>query len=201
MARQYKQPSLVSGMTVQDILTMDNRTFNSLKEADLRKVVGRLVSAGNKRMRTFEKKGATSPAVSAASKSGGKFSTKGKSFGELRSEYLRAKQFLQAKTSTVAGWNRTKKELAEKMQAAGADVTPGQLDDVLKTYDRLKQIDPTVESKGMKYRLISDIAQLDESMPIDEKMNQMLQRIDEIYEEEAESYYEAGGVSEFFNLD
>ena len=43
MARTYKQPSLVSGMTVQDILNMDNATFNKLTESEMRKGVGRLV--------------------------------------------------------------------------------------------------------------------------------------------------------------
>ena len=57
MARTYKQPSIVSGMTIQDILNMDNKTFNSLNTSDMRKVVGRLVSAGNKRLRSFERAG------------------------------------------------------------------------------------------------------------------------------------------------
>ena len=46
MPREYKQQSVVSGMSVQDILNIDNSIFNSLTESDLRKVVGRLVSAG-----------------------------------------------------------------------------------------------------------------------------------------------------------
>ena len=73
MARIYKQPSLVSGMTVQDILNMDNTTFNKLTESEMRKVVGRLVSAGNKRLRSFERAGESSPATRHGEKSGGVF--------------------------------------------------------------------------------------------------------------------------------
>ena len=39
MARKYKQPSIVSGMTIQDILNMDIDTFNKLNTSDMRKVV------------------------------------------------------------------------------------------------------------------------------------------------------------------
>ena len=111
MARTYKQKSIVSGMSVKDVLNMDINTFSSLNLSDMRKVVGRLVSAGNKRIRTFEKAGENSPALRYINKSGGKFSTKGKNLNELRREYARAKGFFESKTGNIKDWRKIKNEL------------------------------------------------------------------------------------------
>ena len=71
--KKYKQPSLVSGLSIDDILNMDIVDFNRLSEKDLKLVVGRMVSAVNKRLRRFEKKGISTPATRALMKSGGSF--------------------------------------------------------------------------------------------------------------------------------
>ena len=93
----YKNPSIVSGISISDILSMDNATFDSLGEKPLRMIVGRLVSAGNKRLRNFEKKQETSPAERYVMEHGGMFSTKGKNLNALRAEFKRAKDFLESR--------------------------------------------------------------------------------------------------------
>ena len=67
--KKYKQPSLVSGMSITDILNMDITDFNKLGFKNLKLVVGRLVSAVNKRLRRFEKKGIRTPATRSLMKS------------------------------------------------------------------------------------------------------------------------------------
>ena len=103
MAKTYKNPSIVSGLTIENILSMDIDKFNKLKEPDLKKIVGRLVSAANKRIRRMESAGIESPALSGVKRSGGTFSVKDKNLDQLRSEYARAKRFLTSKTSTIKG--------------------------------------------------------------------------------------------------
>lgn len=200
MAKVYKNPSLVSGMSVNDILNMDIDTFNKLGVSDMRKVVGRLVSAGNKRIRNFSKSGETSPAYRQVMKSGGLFSTKGKDLNALRSEYTRAKNFMQNRTSTKSGWKKVKKETAEQMKKQGVDVTPDELEDVLKIYERLKEIDPSISSRSLKYRVMQEISTMSDKIDFEEKILAMQDRLEEIYEEQAGLEDEFSGVSDFFEM-
>lgn len=206
MARTYKSPSIVSGMSVSDILNMDNKTFNSLTESEMRKVVGRLVSAGNKRLRTFEKRGITSPAAGAVRSSGGAFSTKGKDLNALRAEYARARSFMKSKTGTVKQWKKVKEQTANAMQARGVDVDPDKLEDLLKAYDRLKELDPTIEERSLKYKVMSETSDALDQMAedlsgeelVDAVVRAMQDEITNIYEEEREN--DAEDVSSFFEF-
>lgn len=121
--RKYKKRSIVSGKSVYDILHMSIDDFEKLGVKDLQKVVGRLVSAGNKRLRSFERAGESSPATRyILEKSGGMFTTKGKDLQGLRSEYKRAKGFLMSETGTRAGWNKVRKKTIKSLKKKGVDI-------------------------------------------------------------------------------
>lgn len=122
MPKAYKQKSIVSGLSINDIMSMDIRDFNKLSESDLRKVTGRLVSAGNKRMRRMESAGIESPSLRRAKKSGGAFSVKDKNLNQLRSEFMRAKAFLQSPTSSIKGYKEVQKKTIEGLKKQGIDV-------------------------------------------------------------------------------
>lgn len=203
MARIYKQPSLVSGMTVQDILNMDIDTFNKLNTSDLRKVVGRLVSAGNKRLRSFERAGESSPATRHVAKSGGAFSTKGKDLNALRSEYTRAKNFMQAKSGTRRGWTKTKRETIEGLSKHGVEMSEKQFDKVWKAYEDLKELSPEVANRGLKYSVLKDVANMaiDENKTADEIAVALHENLSQIYEEQARLDYDVDGVSGFFEIE
>lgn len=202
MARTYKSKSIVSGLSVKDILNLDNDTFNKLGISDMRKVVGRLVSAGNKRLRTFEKAGDISPAVRQVMRSGGNFSTKGKDLNALRSEYVRAKNFLQARTGTRKGWTNVRKDTIKALKKQGVEVTEEQFDDLWKAYEKLKELDPEVANKKMRYTVLKEIsnAMNDKSVTADEIATELHDKLDLIYEERAEIENETGGISDFFEL-
>lgn len=203
MARTYKQPSIVSGMTVQDILNMDNKTFNSLNTSDMRKVVGRLVSAGNKRLRSFERAGESSPATRHVAKSGGAFSTKGKDLNALRAEYTRAKNFLQAKTGTRKGWKQVKKETIAGLKKQGVEMNEQQFNDVWKAYEDLKELSPEVANRGLKYSVLKDVADMvtDTNKSADEIATALHENLSSIYEEQAGLEHGVDGVSGFFEIE
>ena len=203
MARKYKQPSIVSGMTVQDILNMDINTFNKLNTSDLRKVVGRLVSAGNKRLRSFERAGESSPATRYVAKSGGVFSTKGKDLNALRSEYTRAKNFLQSKTGTRKGWKQVKKEIIAGLKKQGVEMTDSQFNDVWKAYEELKELSPEVANRGLKYSVLKDVADMvtDTDKSADEIATVLHENLSKIYEEQAGLNNGIDGVSGFFEIE
>lgn len=203
MARAYKKPSLVSGMSVQDILNMDIETFNRLNMSDLRKVVGRLVSAGNKRLRSFERAGERSPATRHVEKSGGAFSTKGKDLNALRAEYARAKNFMQAKTGTRKGWKQVKKETIQGLRKQGVEMSESQFEDVWTAYEDLKEISPEVANRGLKYSVLKDVADMvtNTDKSADEIATALHENLSEIYEKQAGLNNDVDGVSGFFEIE
>ncbi len=203
MARKYKQPSIVSGMSVQAILNMDMETFNKLNTSELRKVVGRLVSAGNKRLRSFEKKGESSPAIRHVLRSGGAFSTKGKDLNALRAEYTRAKNFMQAKTGTLKGWKQVKKETIQGLKKQGVEMTASQFDDVWKAYEELKELSPEVANRGLKYSVLKDVVDMvtDTDKSADEIATALHENLSNIYEDHAGLNDGVDGVSGFFEIE
>lgn len=203
MARAYKQLSVVSGMSVQDILNMDIETFNKLNTSDLRKVVGRLVSAGNKRLRSFERAGESSPATRHVAKSGGAFSTKGKDLNALRSEFTRAKNFMQAKTGTRKGWKQVRKETIQGLQKHGVEMNENQFESVWKAYEDLKELSPEVANRGLKYSVLKDVADMvtDTDKSADEIAMAIHENLSQIYEEQAGLNNGIDGVSGFFEIE
>jgi len=199
-----KKNDIVSGKSVKDILAMDNRTFNRLTESELRKVVGRLVSAGNKRLRSFEKSGESSPATRYIEKSGGKFSTRGKDLNALRAEFARAKGFFESKTGSRSEWKKVQKETQKGLEKAGVDVDPENANKMWKAYERLKEVNPAVSDKRLKYLVLQEIADVlvdDPDLSIRKIVNRVNKSIDRIYEEQAAINDEFEGVSGFFEIE
>lgn len=107
-----------AGKSVEDLIKMgsDYNRYKRLSESTLRKVVNRLASAGNKRLRRMEAAGETSPAYRQVEQSGGKFTTKGKTLEGLQREFLRAKQFFEDKTSSLQFWKKTKADASNRAE-------------------------------------------------------------------------------------
>ena len=201
--KTYKQPSIVSGKSISDILNMDIRDFNKLGLSDLRKVIGRLVSAVNKRVRRFMKSGISTPATRSLEKSGGMLSTKDKDLNQLRTEFARGRNFLEMETSSRKGYEEVQKKTIQTLQERGIDLTTDELDDVLEVYGRLKDIDPSVSVTMDSSQMIGEIAKLDNTQDVQTRIMQAKERYNELYEENQQQYGKEVtlyGVSGFFEL-
>ena len=99
-------------MTIEEILKLEPEDVMRLKRNELATVVRTANAVANKRLKRLEKNEMDTPAALAIRRSGGNFSTKGKSLNQLRAEYMRVTGFLNAKTSTVRGANATLKQIA-----------------------------------------------------------------------------------------
>ena len=200
MAKVYKQPSLVSGKSINDILNMDVNQFNSLKLSEMRKVVGRLVSAGNKRLRSFERAGESSPATRHVYNSGGVFSTRGKNINQLRAEYVRAKNFIESASGTRKGWKTVKKKIISGLEKQGVHMTEKQFNDVWQAYEKLKEMSPEVATKGLKYTTLQNVVDMvtDGNYSADDIASMLHQQINDIYEKQAGLDDGVSGVSGFF---
>lgn len=191
----------VKGLTIEDILNLDSEAFNKLGVSDLRQVVGRLVSAGNKRLRSFASAGEDSPAVAYIARSGGAFSTKGKSLNQLRAEYVRAKNFFRAETGTRGGWRTVKrKSIAALKKATGIELTEEQFGKFWKSYEKLKQLDKSVAEKSFKYVVLQHIRDLvdDSQLSPEDIATRLSAQLGEIYEQRAALDNDVDGVSGFF---
>ncbi len=199
--RQYKQPSIVSGKSVKDILSMDVSEFNKLGLKDMQKITGRLVSAGNKRLRRAEEKGINSPAFSYVREHGGMFSTKGKTLNQLRAEFVRAKNFLEAETSTIKGAEKFINQSIEALHKEGVDINKSDFQEVMRLYETLKRSNPKVAERGLKYAVLQELSEkVETKLNADEVLNAMQNSLDDIYESEQEGLSQ-DGVSGFFTID
>lgn len=189
------------------LLEMDVADFNRLTKAELKQAVRTLSYSANRRLREFANAGEESPATRYAEESGGFFTGRGKdTVNELRTEFMRAKGYLTAKTSTLEGWNETRSQTVESLQESGVknieDLTDEQYDLMWKAYERLKENNPEIASKQFKYSVLNEIA----SMATDRRRTPasiaraMASRLDELYERE-ESLNGGTGVSRFIKLE
>ena len=141
---------------LDQLLDLDPAVFNSLNRSELAKVTRRLADTANKRISRLEAKGLTTPAnYDVYSDSTIKrFSTGGKDLNALRAEYIRAKNFLKAQTSTITGANIWKKSSIEKQGERDVNITPEQYDLFWKSYEKAKVIDPSLSERNFKYEFL-----------------------------------------------
>ncbi len=102
-------------MKVKDILRLSDIQINKMSRRELAQVTSILSSAANKRIARIEKAGVTSPAVSNIKRHDGKFSVKGKNTNQLRSEFARARNFMQNATSSVRGAKASAKQIEKNL--------------------------------------------------------------------------------------
>lgn len=132
----------------QEIANIDIREFNSLNRAELAKKTSQLASVANKRMTRMEKSGIESPAYKSAQKYLGKedapkrFSVRGKGINELRAEFIRLKQFLESKTSTLKGHKEVRKEFYKRLGVPeGEEMSE---DDESEFWDAYNELEPYI---------------------------------------------------------
>lgn len=102
-------------MKVKEILNLSDIQINKMSRRELSQVTSILSSAANKRIARIEKAGITSPAVANVRKHDGKFSVKGKNTNQLRSEFARARNFMQNATSSVRGAKQSARQIEKNL--------------------------------------------------------------------------------------
>lgn len=189
----------VKGKSTGQLLKLSGTQLNKLSRKELAQVVSRLGSTANKRLRRFEKKDTSSPATEYVKRTGGKFSVKGKNVESLKKEYLRVKGFLEAETSTITGAKKVRKNVINKLKEFGVDIKENQYDKFFKVYERLKEVDRAVGDKLLKYNVFEEIGNALDNPNIDDIVDEMQKRIDEIYQQSmGEDNYD---LSRFFEIE
>lgn len=210
------------GKSIEELMNIPQEEWEGLSKKDMRSVVQRLASAANKRVDRMQKKGISSPALRQLLENGGRVSTKGKDLAALRAEFTRAKNFLQSQTSTISGYNEFVQNNIDALNEHGVDIDKKNFEDFWRVFDRLKEMDPSVENSALKYKIMQAIAdEFDEDdIDVDYITERMMDQIDLLYEDyeeienqkwdefndlmgdEVDSYAEDGDLFEnYFNGD
>ena len=159
-----KRNRIASGFTIQDIMSMDMKKFESYSLKEQKEITSRLASAANKRFKTFERKEIVNPAVLKMQMEGGKISVKNKTQDELKEEYFRAKTFLKSKFSTQKGYKQYMEKLNDSLNIDQKGIYKGMNASLLYStafayYDALQDISPSIQNVKDKYKIANKIAE------------------------------------------
>ena len=113
-----RKPNPFKGVSIDDLLSIDIETLNTLNTKELSRIISRMSSVANKRLVRLEKagfkRGDESDGVNIISGTR-KFGAKGKSLNQLRTEFHRARNFLEGKTSTVRGMREVRNDMYKRI--------------------------------------------------------------------------------------
>lgn len=197
-----KRKSFVAGKSTAELLNLSSGDVSKLTRSQLAQVVSRIASAANKRLKGVKEKGRATPAYTKVMESGGKFSTRGKSLNQLRSEFLRAKEYMESQSSTIAQYDKMLARIARNLSGAGVtNITHQNIEKLLKIYGKIYQSDPQARVKSMKYeiqRTIGDELLINPDMSIDEIVTKVSNQLSKIYERNEATNNE---FSEWFDVE
>ena len=172
------------GQDLESLIDADYSSIAGLSISQLREVVGRLGMAANKRIQRIEKVGESTPATEYVERSGGRFSVKGKNLNQLRTEYVRARDFLKAKTGTVKGYRQMMAGISASMKESGRALPEGVDPRVgFKIFDRLRKIDPQLVTESMKYDIVDIVSMLPGNWTYRGKLREAHRRLRQLEEE------------------
>lgn len=192
----------LKGMRWKDILKLDPDIVGRFDEGAYKTAVKRLSKYANRNLYEFMALNMESPATKWAERSGGVFSAKGKKINQLSHEFKRAREFLTSQTATVKGYRELKGEIATKLLKEDIEITEEDYEKFWKSYERLKEINPAVKEKALKYKVLKYISYMVQSdrrhsaHTIAENISKRLEDIERENENDTGNDY---GVSQFFS--
>jgi hypothetical protein len=184
----WKDP--FKGVSTEAIRETDIESLNTWDRRTIARAVRRLADTANKRIKKFEEKGLESPAYLNVQKSGGKFSTRGKTVNQLRTEFIRARNFLGMKTATIKGYEKVKTDFFDRVEATTGQRMVLDDDDLNKfwrLYDQMESdVAPFVKGSPQGQKVVFDIFidNLEESQ--EELIKIVKKKFDIYYEEQQE---------------
>ena len=190
------------GKSIYEISNMSIEELNAMDRSTLAKAVSRLSSAANKRLKRFEGLDLESPATKSIDRSGGKFGTRGKNLNQLRSEFIRVKNFLGNKTSTIKGYRQFKREFFDRVEAKTEirkELSDSELNRFWDIYSKSANLQPFVKGSEELQKVVFDMFIKYQ----DEESEDILARVQEGFEnwyEEQQEIENEFDTSTFFRI-
>lgn len=185
---------------INTLLNIDADVLYSLDESSMRKVIKKLRPEVKRRIKEFGNE--PSPAVDKFLRSGGGFSPDKQDLNSLRGEFMRMKMFLEAKTSTKAGWEDSVDKTIKEMNKLGVKFTRSNFKDVWRAYSILAELDESVTVREFKYMSLKQIIELQgENRTAHEIATEVFEKLKDLYIERKASQDEGGFYAEDFGDD
>lgn len=155
----------LTGKSVKELAHMSASEIKKYDRDNMARIVTKLNSAANKRLKRLKQEGFNTPAMRAAkvNKEGQKFSVAGKNLKQLRAEYIRVSNFLKADTSTKKGYKTFLGNIKKSFENRGVKIQGGAketqdfIDKETRIIDWLKEHNPLIYESGYKYEAITKI--------------------------------------------
>lgn len=191
---------------VKQLLNMDHDSFMRMNRKEMAAALGVMRDAANKRYKALSKSGIKSAAARQLEKSGGKITVpRSASLNELRSEYHRARSFLESKVSTIKGAKEFRQNVINALGDKGINLSNTDFDKFFTLLEELKETDPIAAAASLKYVAMEElndeiVRQGGEISDLEGTMERLSSKLRERYEEMQEIRSGASGVSAFFDI-
>lgn len=175
------------GKSIGEISDMSIEELNAMDRPTLAKAVSRLASAANKRLKRFEGSELESPATKSVEKSGGRFGTRGKTLNQLRSEFIRVKNFLSSKTSTIKGYKQFKKDFFDRVEAKTdirKELSDSELNRFWDIYSKSANLQPFVKGSAELQKTVFDMFIKYQDEESEDILARVQEKFDNWYEEQ-----------------
>lgn len=169
---------IATGLKVDEIIKMPLSKYSEYTEKQQKEIASRLISAANKRIKKFEVKGETSPALRKLNESGGKLSVKGKSGDEIINEFIRARDFLKNRFSKISEYNKVIKKLSNAIDSSQYITKQA-----FNLYEELRETDPQLVKEEDKYKTLDRIMYYLEETNLSKQdiINEQIDYLDGLY--------------------
>ena len=154
----------LTGKSVKDLLHLSASEIKKYDRDNMARIVTKLNSAANKRLKRLKQEGFNTPAMRTAKVDNGqKFSVAGKNLKQLRAEYIRVSNFLKSATSTKKGYKKFLHHMKKSLSDNGVEIQGGEIDTQnfidkeTRIVDWLKERNPLVYEKDYRYEVITKI--------------------------------------------
>ncbi len=188
--------------SISYLQNLSNRQLTNLTRNELAKVVSKLASAANKRIKRLLQSNVPSPALISRFERGKvHFSVKGKNVDELKKEYLEVKSYLSAETSTVKGARKVMNTVINTLKnEKGIEITEDQYSAFFRIYEAVKERDPYISLQNIKYQVFEAIANEIDFSSADDIVKNIIENLEELYKQsmkESDDY----DISRFFEIE
>lgn len=181
--------SRITGISTKSLLRMTESKFGGYSLSEQKQLLSKLVSTANKRIRSFERVGMTSPALYGA---GGvdRFSVKGlTSESATLKELTRLRTFLKNPMSSLKTFRKIESKTQESLKQRGIDISKSDVSTLVNLLSQLEREKPLTTAE--KYRVFSEASkELRTDPDIDSELllRNIQDRLDQIYRETQEGF-------------
>lgn len=201
--------SYVTGKSINNILNIPIKELEQMSTSQLKKVVGRGVSAGNKRIRRFLDARGRLPLAGrpkgVETYEDMKFSAQGKDKTELLEEFKRLRNFYNSEMSSLTEFKKVQKKVINELKKqTGIEINNVDYDRFWDLYEELRKEYPEIGNENFHYLALNDIREKigddGQNFDFEKVLEELKNQFDEKYRERQRVVNGVNGTSGLFKI-